>query len=373
MIDTHAHLEPSEAREVLDRAREAGVTRVVVVATSIAGARDALDLAGARATASTPRSASIRTTPAATTTPTASPSCASSSAHDRAVAVGETGSRLLPRLRAARRSAAAVRRPARARRRARQAGRHPHRGRPTRTRSRRSRASAGRSILHCFSSPALLEPALERGWYLSFAGNVTYPKAPELREAARRAPANRLLAETDSPYLSPQAVRGRPQRARQRDAHARGSRGGARRGRRRARTADRRQRDGRVRPVNVVPKKQLGQHFLVDENILGVIERLAELRAGRRRARDRPRARRAHGLPRGSGGARPRGRDRPRASSRISATFRGRRSTGGTHSRSTSRRSSRRPASSSRTCPTTLRRRSSSRASIASRRSSCGA
>ena len=67
----------------------------------------------------------------------------------------------------------------------------------------------GTVILHCFSSPALLEPALERGWYLSFAGNVTYPKAPELREAARRAPANRLLAETDSPYLAPQAVRGR--------------------------------------------------------------------------------------------------------------------------------------------------------------------
>ena len=68
---------------------------------------------------------------------------------------------------------------------------------------------AGTVILHCFSSPALLEPALERGWYLSFAGNVTYPKAPELREAARRVPADRLLAETDSPYLSPQAVRGR--------------------------------------------------------------------------------------------------------------------------------------------------------------------
>ena len=45
MIDTHTHLEPSEAREVLDRARAAGVSRFVVVATSIAGARDALELA----------------------------------------------------------------------------------------------------------------------------------------------------------------------------------------------------------------------------------------------------------------------------------------------------------------------------------------
>ena len=64
-------------------------------------------------------------------------------------------------------------------------------------------------ILHCFSSPALLEPALEHGWYVSFAGNVTYKNAYELRAAARRVPAERLLAETDSPYLAPQAVRGR--------------------------------------------------------------------------------------------------------------------------------------------------------------------
>jgi TatD DNase family protein len=69
---------------------------------------------------------------------------------------------------------------------------------------------AGTVVLHCFSSPELLEPALERGYYVSFAGNVTYPKADELREAARRVPPDRLLAETDSPYLSPQPRRGRP-------------------------------------------------------------------------------------------------------------------------------------------------------------------
>ena len=64
-------------------------------------------------------------------------------------------------------------------------------------------------VLHCFSSAGLLTPALERGWYVSFAGNVTYPKAEELRRAAARVPADRLLAETDSPYLAPQAVRGK--------------------------------------------------------------------------------------------------------------------------------------------------------------------
>jgi TatD DNase family protein len=69
---------------------------------------------------------------------------------------------------------------------------------------------AGTVVLHCFSSLALLDPALEHGWYVSFAGNVTFPKAPELREAAARVPADRLLAETDSPYLAPQPRRGRP-------------------------------------------------------------------------------------------------------------------------------------------------------------------
>jgi TatD DNase family protein len=64
--------------------------------------------------------------------------------------------------------------------------------------------------MHCFSEPGLLETGLERGWYFSFAGNVTYPKAAALREAAARVPADRILAETDSPYLAPQPVRGRP-------------------------------------------------------------------------------------------------------------------------------------------------------------------
>jgi TatD DNase family protein len=47
-------------------------------------------------------------------------------------------------------------------------------------------------------------------WWISFAGNVTYPKAEALRTAALRVPATRLLVETDAPFLSPQAMRGRP-------------------------------------------------------------------------------------------------------------------------------------------------------------------
>jgi TatD DNase family protein len=68
----------------------------------------------------------------------------------------------------------------------------------------------GTVVMHCFSEPGLLETGLERDWYFSFAGNVTYPKAAALREAAARVPSDRILAETDSPYLAPQPVRGRP-------------------------------------------------------------------------------------------------------------------------------------------------------------------
>jgi TatD DNase family protein len=68
----------------------------------------------------------------------------------------------------------------------------------------------GTVVLHCFSSSGLLGPALERGYYVSFAGNVTYPNAERLRDAARAVPQERILAETDSPYLAPQPRRGRP-------------------------------------------------------------------------------------------------------------------------------------------------------------------
>jgi TatD DNase family protein len=67
----------------------------------------------------------------------------------------------------------------------------------------------GTVVLHCFSSPPLLDEAVERGWYVSFAGNVTYAKAEDLREAARAVPAELILVETDCPYLAPQPVRGK--------------------------------------------------------------------------------------------------------------------------------------------------------------------
>ncbi len=62
-------------------------------------------------------------------------------------------------------------------------------------------------ILHCFTMAGRLDECLAQGWWISFAGNVTYPSAHELADAAERVPDHRLLVETDAPYLSPQAVR----------------------------------------------------------------------------------------------------------------------------------------------------------------------
>lgn len=64
-----------------------------------------------------------------------------------------------------------------------------------------------RVILHCFSMPDRIAECVARGWWISFAGNVTYPAAEGLRNAAIAVPEDRLLVETDAPYLSPQAVR----------------------------------------------------------------------------------------------------------------------------------------------------------------------
>jgi TatD DNase family protein len=62
-------------------------------------------------------------------------------------------------------------------------------------------------ILHCFSMPDRLDECLDHGWWISFAGNVTYPKAEDLAQAAETVPLDRLLVETDAPYLTPQEVR----------------------------------------------------------------------------------------------------------------------------------------------------------------------
>jgi len=66
-------------------------------------------------------------------------------------------------------------------------------------------------VLHCFSAPPeRVAEAVAHRWFCSFAGNVTYPKANDLREAARLVPEDLILVETDAPFLAPQSRRGKP-------------------------------------------------------------------------------------------------------------------------------------------------------------------
>jgi TatD DNase family protein len=203
VIDTHAHL-GDDAAEVLRRASAAGVTQVIDIATTVAGARVSL----ARTIEHEGLSACLGVHPHEAAEPGDLGALRELLSHPHAVAVGETGLDYFrdyaPREAQERlfdfhlELARALRMPV-----------------VIHTRAAEEDTLArlvdheGDVILHCFSSPALLEPAVERGWYVSFAGNVTYKNAYDLRAAARAVPADRLLAETDSPYLAPQAVRGK--------------------------------------------------------------------------------------------------------------------------------------------------------------------
>jgi len=208
VIDTHAHLDACDGSpaEVLARAHVAGVDRVLTVGTTVAGCRAALELADRHGSVSA--ILGIHPHEAGEAPADAVAAVADMLGHPRAVAVGETGLDFFRDYapRAAQRALfeqlltlAGVT------------------GKPAVIHTRGAdeetlgvlRDHPGTVVLHCFSSPALLEPALERGWYVSFAGNVSFPKATALRLAATQVPADRLLAETDSPYLAPQPVRGR--------------------------------------------------------------------------------------------------------------------------------------------------------------------
>jgi TatD DNase family protein len=209
VIDTHAHLDACADRPsaLIRRARSAGVDRIVTVGTGIDSCRAALELADLHeevfaalgidphqaGDAEADRVGELRDL----------------AEHDRAVAIGEIGLDYYrdraPRDRQRRLFESQLELAAEL-------------GKPVVIHTRDAEADTadvlagfeGTVVMHCFSSPGLLETALERSYYVSFAGNVTYPKAADLRTAAAQVPADRILAETDSPYLAPQSRRGRP-------------------------------------------------------------------------------------------------------------------------------------------------------------------
>lgn len=209
MIDTHAHFDAcaDPAGDLLDRARAAGVDRVVAVGSGIESCRAALAVAEAEAGVSCVLG--IHPHQAAGDEAARLDELRALLRRPAVAAVGETGVDFYrdyaPRT-AQRRLFDA------------QLALAADLGLPVVVHTRAAddetaealRAFDGTVVMHCFSSPALLPIALERGYYVSFAGNVTYPNAQELRDAAARVPFDRLLAETDCPYLAPQPVRGRP-------------------------------------------------------------------------------------------------------------------------------------------------------------------
>jgi len=208
MIDTHAHLDAcgDDTAGVLDRARAAGVGRVIAVGTTIQSCRAALQTA--QAEPGVFAALGIHPHEAGGDEAERLGELRDLLAHERAVAVGETG---LDHFRDYAPHDAQLRLFER------ELGLADELRKPVVVHTRAAddetlaalRGFGGTVILHCFSSPALLEAALERGYYVSFAGNVTYPKAGDLRGCAAQVPADRILAETDSPYLSPQPLRGR--------------------------------------------------------------------------------------------------------------------------------------------------------------------
>jgi TatD DNase family protein len=206
VIDTHAHLDREAAPEVLARARAVGVDRVIAVGTSVDDARATLDVA--RREDGVYACLGIHPHETARAGDDDVRALRELLADPKAVAVGETGLDYFRNYAPADAQQRLFERQLELARELRKPVVIHTRAADVETLAALERHE-GKVVLHCFSSPALLEPALDRGYFVSFAGNVTYKNAYELRAAARGVPRDRILAETDSPYLAPQAVRGR--------------------------------------------------------------------------------------------------------------------------------------------------------------------
>jgi TatD DNase family protein len=207
VTDSHAHLDACDepAAALVERARAAGVTRIVSIGTGIESCRKVLAIAEAHEEVH----AALGIDPHQAGGPEAGrlEELRELLAHRKVVAVGETG-------------LDTVRRYATPDEQRRLLDGHlalaDDLRLPVVIHNREADAEiadalsafTGTVILHCFSSPSLVPVAVERGYYVSFAGNVTYPKADALRDAAAAVAADRILVETDSPYLAPQPLRG---------------------------------------------------------------------------------------------------------------------------------------------------------------------
>jgi TatD DNase family protein len=208
VIDSHTHLDltPGEDAEVVAAAREAGVKRLLTVGTE----RESCERALAQVDAFDEVFAAVGRHPnsAAGFSDADAEWIAELAADPRCRAVGETGlddfRDYAPRADQERAFAAHIEI-------ARQVGKplviHSRAADDDTIATLAREADGVTVILHCFSMPDRLDECLEHGWYVSYAGNVTYPKSQALAATTLRAPLDRILVETDAPYLTPQAVR----------------------------------------------------------------------------------------------------------------------------------------------------------------------
>jgi TatD DNase family protein len=208
VIDSHTHLhlcEPPDT-ELVATAEAVGVTRMLTVGTDGASSRTAL--AAAEAFPQVYAAVGCHPNEATGFDDADLSELRALAAHPRCVAIGETGldfyRDLVPRSDQERAFAAQIAL-------ARETGKplviHTRAAEDATLDQLASGASDLSVVIHCFSMPARLDECLARGYAISFAGNVTYKNAADLAQAASRVPEDRLLVETDAPYLTPQVVR----------------------------------------------------------------------------------------------------------------------------------------------------------------------
>ncbi len=217
LIDSHCHLDyfnqPGECADVVARARAAGVEQMVTIGVTLAQSRAAVEIA--EQFEHVWACVGVHPNHAADVLPVVEPGALADLArHPKVIGIGESGldyfyDKTSPEIQAQN---------FRANIRAAQLSNLPlciHARDADDDIAgilREERATGGdfSFLLHCFSSSrALAEAALEMGGYVSFSGILTFPKSQALREIARDVPPERLLVETDSPYLAPAPLRGK--------------------------------------------------------------------------------------------------------------------------------------------------------------------
>jgi TatD DNase family protein len=209
MVDTHTHLDhtPGDDADIVAAAREAGVTRILTIGMDRDSCRTAI-AAAERFEGTVFATVGRHPNSATGFDDAAAEDIAALAGHPKVRAIGETGLDYFhahaPHADQARAFAAQIEI-------ARSAGKplviHTREADDDTIATLARDAGGCTVVLHCFSMPRRLDECLEHGWYVSYAGNVTYPKSQALAASALRVPLDRMLVETDAPWLTPQVVR----------------------------------------------------------------------------------------------------------------------------------------------------------------------